>query len=47
VTVHSATGGSQSYPFPPYPDSLLRILDAGGLIPYVARQIQARPEGAR
>ncbi len=47
VTVRSATGGEQSFPFPPYPDSLLRILDAGGLIPYVAGQIQARPGGAR
>lgn len=43
VTVRSAAGGGQSFPFPPYPDSLLRILDAGGLIPYVAGQIKARP----
>ena len=42
VTVRSAAGGDRSFPFPPYPDSLLRILDAGGLIPYVAGQIQAR-----
>ena len=47
VTVRSAAGDAQSFPFPPYPDSLLRILDAGGLIPYVARQIAARPEEAR
>ena len=47
VTVRSAGGGDQSYPFPPYPDSLLRILDAGGLIPYVAGQIKARPGGGR
>lgn len=47
VTVRSAAGGDQSFPFPPYPESLLRILDAGGLIPYVAGQIQARPGGAR
>jgi 3-isopropylmalate/(R)-2-methylmalate dehydratase small subunit len=47
VTVRAATGESQSFPFPPYPASLLRILDAGGLIPYVAAQLQARPEGAR
>lgn len=33
--------GGQSFPFAPYPDSLLRILDAGGLIPYVARQISS------
>ena len=45
VTVRSADGGEQSYPFPPYPDSLLRILDAGGLIPYVAGQIKARQAG--
>ena len=42
VTVRSAAGGDRSFPFPRYPDSLLRILDAGGLIPYVAGQIQAR-----
>jgi 3-isopropylmalate dehydratase small subunit len=47
VTVRSAAGEEQSFPFPPYPDSLLRILDAGGLIPHVARQIQARPQEAR
>jgi 3-isopropylmalate/(R)-2-methylmalate dehydratase small subunit len=50
VTVRSATGGDRSFPFPPYPDSLLRILDAGGLIPYVAGQIEAgriHPRGAR
>lgn len=49
VTVRSATGGDRSFPFPPYPDSLLRILDAGGLIPYVAGQIEAgriHPRGA-
>ena len=39
----TVTTGGQSFPFPPYPDSLLRILDAGGLIPYVAGQIQGRP----
>jgi 3-isopropylmalate dehydratase small subunit len=43
VTVRSAAGGDRSFPFPRYPDSLLRILDAGGLIPYVAGQIKARP----
>jgi 3-isopropylmalate dehydratase small subunit len=46
VLVDMAAGtvitGGRSFPFPPYPDSLLRILDAGGLIPYVARQIQAQ-----
>jgi 3-isopropylmalate/(R)-2-methylmalate dehydratase small subunit len=49
VTVRSAAGGDQSFPFPPYPESLLRILDAGGLIPYVAGQIKARqaPAGER
>jgi 3-isopropylmalate dehydratase small subunit len=41
VTVRSAAGGDRSYPFTPYPASLLRILDAGGLIPYVTSQIQA------
>jgi 3-isopropylmalate/(R)-2-methylmalate dehydratase small subunit len=38
----TVTTGGRSFPFPPYPDSLLRIVDAGGLIPYVAGQIQAR-----
>jgi 3-isopropylmalate/(R)-2-methylmalate dehydratase small subunit len=50
VTVLSATGDGRSFPFPPYPDSLLRILDAGGLIPYVAGQIKAgriHPQDAR
>lgn len=37
----TVTTGGQSFPFAPYPDSLLRILDAGGLIPYVARQISS------
>jgi 3-isopropylmalate/(R)-2-methylmalate dehydratase small subunit len=41
VTVRSAASGEQSYPFTPYPPSLLRILDAGGLIPYVTAQIQS------
>jgi 3-isopropylmalate dehydratase small subunit len=37
----TVTTGGQSFSFQPYPESLLRILDAGGLIPYVARQIHA------
>ncbi|MGH3207723.1 MAG: 3-isopropylmalate dehydratase [Trebonia sp.] len=37
----TVTTGGRSYPFTPYPASLLRILDAGGLIPFVTKQIQA------
>jgi 3-isopropylmalate/(R)-2-methylmalate dehydratase small subunit len=47
VTVRSEAGDDRSYPFTPYPESLLRILDAGGLIPYVTRQIQATGTGER
>jgi 3-isopropylmalate dehydratase small subunit len=36
----TVTTGGVSYPFAPYPESLTRILDAGGLIPYVTRQVQ-------
>ena len=39
------TTDGRSFPFPPYPASLVRILDAGGLIPYVAQQLAA--DGAR
>ncbi|MDA8034091.1 MAG: 3-isopropylmalate dehydratase [Actinomycetota bacterium] len=31
--------GDASVPFPPFPASLRRILDAGGLIPYLARHV--------
>jgi 3-isopropylmalate dehydratase small subunit len=37
-TVHV---GEQSYTFPPYPESLRGIIDAGGLIPFVAAQLEA------
>ena len=40
VTIDVAAGtvlaGARSFEFPPYPESLRRILDAGGLIPYLA-----------
>jgi 3-isopropylmalate/(R)-2-methylmalate dehydratase small subunit len=32
--------GERSFGFAPYPTSLRRILDAGGLIPYVARELE-------
>jgi len=32
------TGGKR-YSFPPYPESMLRILESGGLIPYVAQRL--------
>ena len=31
--------GEQAYAFPRYPESLRRILEAGGLIPYLARYV--------
>ena len=45
MTAGTVSAGGQRFSFPPYPDSLLAILDAGGLIPYVARQVRA--SGAR
>ena len=45
LTAATVKTGGQDFSFPPYPESLLRILDAGGLIPYVAQQISAA--GAR
>jgi 3-isopropylmalate/(R)-2-methylmalate dehydratase small subunit len=38
-TVHV---GDESFAFPPYPESLRGIIDAGGLIPFVARQLESR-----
>lgn len=50
VYIHMQSGqidvGGDYYAFPPYPESLLRILEAGGLIPYLARSL-ARPETPR
>jgi 3-isopropylmalate dehydratase small subunit len=40
VTVRAEAGDGVSYPFAPYPESLTRILNAGGLIPYVTQQVQ-------
>jgi 3-isopropylmalate/(R)-2-methylmalate dehydratase small subunit len=45
MTAGTVSAGGRHFSFPPYPDSLLAILDAGGLIPYVARQVRA--SGAR
>ena len=45
MTAGTVSANGRSFPFPPFPDSLLRILQAGGLIPYVAAQIRAA--GAR
>jgi 3-isopropylmalate dehydratase small subunit len=36
--------GEQSFKFTPYPESLKRILDAGGLIPYVAKYVLPEKE---
>jgi 3-isopropylmalate/(R)-2-methylmalate dehydratase small subunit len=43
VDVESGTieAGGQTFGFAPYPESLRAILDAGGLIPYVARGLEA------
>lgn len=39
--------GEKSFGFPPYPLSLVEILDAGGLIPYVAGKLRAGEVAAR
>ncbi len=31
--------GDRSFPFAPYPDSLKKILESGGLIPYLAKHV--------
>jgi 3-isopropylmalate/(R)-2-methylmalate dehydratase small subunit len=38
----TVTVGEQIFRFTPYPESLRLILDAGGLIPYVAKYVLAR-----
>lgn len=35
----------KSYPFAPYPESLRQILEAGGLIPYLAKYVLPQQEG--
>lgn len=45
LAASKVTTDGRSFPFPPYPASLVRILEAGGLIPYVAQQLAA--DGAR
>lgn len=40
VTEGSVRVGGERFAFSPYPESLRRILDAGGLIPYVASQLE-------
>jgi 3-isopropylmalate dehydratase small subunit len=43
VDVEAGTieAGGRTFAFAPYPESLRRILDAGGLIPYLARELEA------
>jgi 3-isopropylmalate/(R)-2-methylmalate dehydratase small subunit len=42
VDVEAGTieAGGKTFGFAPYPESLREILDAGGLIPYVARNLE-------
>jgi 3-isopropylmalate/(R)-2-methylmalate dehydratase small subunit len=35
----TVTVGERKFQFPPYPDNIRRILDAGGLIPYVSKYV--------
>lgn len=46
VFVNVAAGtvelGGRTFSFPAYPENLTRILEAGGLIPYVARALEQR-----
>ncbi|OGA95503.1 MAG: 3-isopropylmalate dehydratase [Burkholderiales bacterium RIFCSPHIGHO2_12_FULL_61_11] len=44
TTSGTVTVGDQAFRFDPYPESLQRILDAGGLIPYVARYVLSAGE---
>src|SRR5690606_9652028 len=32
--------GGETHPFPPYPENLRRILDSGGLVPFLARELE-------
>lgn len=41
TTSGTVTVGDRAFRFLPYPESLQRILDAGGLIPYVAKHVLA------
>jgi 3-isopropylmalate/(R)-2-methylmalate dehydratase small subunit len=43
VGAGTVEAAGHAFRFPPYPEMLRRILDAGGLIPYLAREL----EGAR
>ena len=35
--------GGRTYHFAPYPQSLARIIESGGLIPYLSRTIAGEP----
>jgi 3-isopropylmalate dehydratase small subunit len=39
MTAGTITAGEQHFHFAPYPESLSKILDAGGLLPYVAQHV--------
>lgn len=43
----TVTVGSQVFSFPPYPESLRRILESGGLIPYLAKYVVPQLKEAR
>jgi 3-isopropylmalate dehydratase small subunit len=38
--IHAA---GREFTFSPYPEALRRLMDAGGLIPYLARELEAKP----
>lgn len=41
-TIHNRTRG-ETYPFEPFPEFLLTLLKAGGLIPYLRQQVLSKP----
>jgi 3-isopropylmalate/(R)-2-methylmalate dehydratase small subunit len=44
LIVHTIRGESGTYQFPPLSPSILRILEAGGLIPMLRRQLSSEAE---
>jgi 3-isopropylmalate/(R)-2-methylmalate dehydratase small subunit len=40
VDAGTIAAAGRRFEFPPYPEALQRLLDAGGLIPYLARELQ-------
>ena len=44
VDVETGTiqAGGREFTFAPYPEALRRLLDAGGLIPYLAKELEAK-----